>query len=244
MDPSEKTQKFLYRHPWEISRRNMILGILKEYDKNYQYVDFGAGDLFVISKLKEYSNKPIFVIDNTFSKNYKKDNIIILKDIEEIPKNSVDIILLLDVLEHIDDESSLLKNFITLLKSDGKLIITVPAFQFLYTQRDYFLNHFRRYSIKKIKKLLTYNGFEIKETFYFYTIGFVFRSIEILLFQIGVKKKFRHTVSEWKYNEMNIITKLFENLLNVDFTINRKLQSVGIYLPGLSVCAICHQKFS
>ena len=63
-------------------------------------------------------------------------------------------IILLDVLEHIDDDTQFLKTALEHSKSGGKIIINVPAHQWLYSDYDKAVGHVRRYSPKSLKELL------------------------------------------------------------------------------------------
>lgn len=82
-----------------------------------------------------------------------------------------DSIFALNVVEHIEEHELAIKNCKKLLKKDGKLLILVPAFQFLYNKFDEELFHYRRYNHKNLKNLLANSGLEINKTFYFNCAG-------------------------------------------------------------------------
>ncbi len=63
-------------------------------------------------------------------------------------------IILLDVLEHIDDDTQFLKTAIQHCKNGGKIIVNVPAHQWLFSDYDKAVGHKRRYSIESLKSLL------------------------------------------------------------------------------------------
>lgn len=88
---------------------------------------------------------------------------------DEIPfeNSKFDIIFLFDVLEHIKDDDAALLSIKDKLKSGGSLIITVPAYQFLYGAYDRFLYHFRRYNKSGLCKLLAATEFKITYSSYF-----------------------------------------------------------------------------
>jgi SAM-dependent methyltransferase len=64
-----------------------------------------------------------------------------------------DIVIMLDVIEHIDDDLYFLKTALKYLKDNGLIVIGVPALQSLYSIYDKQIGHKRRYSIKQIRKL-------------------------------------------------------------------------------------------
>lgn len=80
-----------------------------------------------------------------------------------------DLVLMLDVLEHIEDDRGALDNLINLLKPGGHLILTVPALQSLWSVHDEVNHHFRRYDRKGLHDLLINRGFEVTDLHYLFT---------------------------------------------------------------------------
>jgi len=78
----------------------------------------------------------------------------------KLPSNSIASIGVFDVLEHIENTKPMLTEFCRVLKKDGLLLITVPAHQFLFSQYDSSIGHFRRYSVSELKDSLDAAGFE------------------------------------------------------------------------------------
>jgi SAM-dependent methyltransferase len=78
-----------------------------------------------------------------------------------LPDQSVDALIMLNVLEHIEDDVGALKNALKLLKPGGSLVIEVPAGPHLYDAYDAELHHFRRYSAAELKYKLNVAGFSL-----------------------------------------------------------------------------------
>jgi 2-polyprenyl-3-methyl-5-hydroxy-6-metoxy-1,4-benzoquinol methylase len=78
-----------------------------------------------------------------------------------------DTIFALNVVEHIPDHEQALRNAMKMLRPGGKVVILVPAFQFLFNGFDKQLDHQRRYTRKTLKKLIEGSGFKLKSTQYF-----------------------------------------------------------------------------
>jgi SAM-dependent methyltransferase len=78
-----------------------------------------------------------------------------------LPDYSVDVVIALNVLEHIKDDEDALKQIYRILKPGGHAIIEVPANQDLYDFYDEQLKHFRRYSLQDLKALTEKTGFVI-----------------------------------------------------------------------------------
>lgn len=87
--------------------------------------------------------------------------------------NMFDTIFALNVVEHIKNDQMAIENAKKLLKSSGKLIILVPAYDFLYNNFDTELCHFRRYNLEKLKSLYIAAGLSIIKGFYFNCIGMI-----------------------------------------------------------------------
>ena len=78
-----------------------------------------------------------------------------------LPDQSVDVLVMLNVLEHIEDDVGALQKAFNLLKPGGALIIEVPAGPYLYDSYDAELHHFRRYSASELRQKLTQIGFKV-----------------------------------------------------------------------------------
>ncbi len=78
-----------------------------------------------------------------------------------LPDESLPAIGVFDVLEHINDPLPMLREFFRVLQKDGLLLITVPAHQFLFSEYDSSIGHFRRYSISELRSSLSAGGFEL-----------------------------------------------------------------------------------
>ena len=89
--------------------------------------------------------------DQTFSPNYRYSAI-----------------LMLDVLEHLHDPANALRHALALLEADGKLIVTVPAFNLLWTNHDDINEHLVRYTKKSLRDLAGRTDFHIDRCRYFF----------------------------------------------------------------------------
>lgn len=76
-----------------------------------------------------------------------------LPDEIDLPAQSFDVVLMTDVLEHVDDDSASAHTALRLLKPGGIIVATVPAYQWLYSPRDAAHHHFRRYSRERFARL-------------------------------------------------------------------------------------------
>ena len=75
---------------------------------------------------------------------------------------------LFDVLEHVEDDAGLLRSLSVLLQPEGRLYLTVPAHQSLWSAEDVHAGHFRRYDLGSLTAVLAGSGFTIEHATYFF----------------------------------------------------------------------------
>lgn len=142
-----------------------------------------------------------------------------------LPEACVDVLVMLNVLEHIEDDASALKNAFKLLKPGGSLIIEVPAGQYLYDSYDAQLHHFRRYAASELRLKLEAVGFVVSRRSHLGFILFPFFAAVKLInkmrkkSQIVVHKQAARTSSSaFVAYAMNLESRL-SNLLSLPFGI-------------------------
>tara|TARA_B100000787_G_scaffold102767_1_gene76102 strand:+ start:54 stop:767 length:714 start_codon:yes stop_codon:yes gene_type:complete len=162
-----KNQK---KHWWFQARKNIIDKIISSINlkKKNNILDFGAGSGVNIDMLRKYGLVDIHEQNKYARAAIKKEKKIKnLYSTLRIKKNFYDLILLADVIEHVEQPKKLLKNLKKFLKKDGHILITVPAYQFLFSKKDRVLGHYRRYNKDLLKKELS--GFKVENISYFNT---------------------------------------------------------------------------
>jgi SAM-dependent methyltransferase len=237
------------RHPWEHARLKIIFSNLRPYLKTKikTLYDVGCGDVFLLRKLAERtSNVNLLGIDIEFNDEmiaYFSENrkISLFKSIDDIGDDSLkaDAITLLDVIEHIEDVDSFMAEILGSrnVKNDALIMVTVPAYNYLFVERDRWLGHFRRYNLKLLKELGEKHNLKVVELKYFFTSLFVAR-----LLQKGVEKIKKPDISEFSgigdYKEKKLFDFAFRSFLAIDYFIGDLFSKIGIKLPGLSCMAI------
>ncbi len=78
------------------------------------------------------------------------------------------LVLLMDVLEHVDDDHGLLAGYVSRAAPGTRFIVTVPAFQWLWSQHDDFLEHRRRYTLAGIEAVMRRAGLALDGARYLY----------------------------------------------------------------------------
>jgi SAM-dependent methyltransferase len=83
-----------------------------------------------------------------------------------------DLVCLLDVLEHIDEDLATLRAVRALLAPGGKALVTVPAYRWLWSEHDEFLHHKRRYTAGELRRKAEAAGLAVGMLSYFNTLLF------------------------------------------------------------------------
>jgi len=93
------------------------------------------------------------------------------RNVRELGRDAFDSVVCLDLLEHIDEDDQVLQDIYCTLKGNGRLVLAVPALEWLYGIRDKKLGHVRRYSRYNLKDKLLKSGYEIHTIRYWNLIG-------------------------------------------------------------------------
>ncbi len=250
------------RHPWELARFEFVYKQIKRFAPNLSQqrttiVDIGCGDTFFVENLAlRIENIDIVAVDTAFtdeilqslSIRYATNKLPIkaFRDMEtamQHVKNPVSIVLLLDVIEHVEKEVDMLKslNGNSAFTNDTLFIITVPAFQSLFCSHDEFLGHYRRYNNHQLQQAVNEANFKVLEKGYFFTFLIFIRLLQMLIEKISKPNK-NKGIGAWKNNPFK--DKLLLLLLTTDFKISMFLKKIGITVAGLSNYALCKKSVS
>lgn len=139
------------------------------------------------------------------------------------PENFFDVIIMSDIIEHVDDDIKVIENCRRILKTGGILIITVPAHMYLWNYDDARLGHKRRYNKMMLKSLAS--GFNVEKISY----------IHFFTYPLAVLARFREFLSK-RGNKSSVEMKIKQKLLKGDYStilVNRLLRNFGIFENSL-----------
>ncbi len=85
-----------------------------------------------------------------------------------IDATAADLVLMMDVLEHVDDDLGLLRDYVEKAPRGARFLITVPAFQVLWSGHDVFLEHRCRYTLRRLEGVVRTAGLGLERGCYFY----------------------------------------------------------------------------
>ena len=139
---------------------------------------------------------------------------------------SYDVLIILDLLEHLDDDIQGLEEFYRVLRHRGKIVIFVPAFQFLWSFQDDISHHKRRYTLKELQSSLVRANFHVIKISY--ANFFLF---PIILFLRKLMKLLK--IRAESENRINI--KMFNSCLSFLFSQEAKILQNWSFPFGVSV---------
>jgi SAM-dependent methyltransferase len=160
---------------------NWIMGLFNPY-LSRRVIEYGAGRGTISAllvpqvddlELIEPSPNLIECLEDRFSN--VKYVTIINQSIEEHTggkdDNAIETIIMVNVLEHVEDDAQAVKELFRILQPGGHLCIYVPAMDWLFSDLDHQVGHFRRYHKPTLSNIITGAGFDIKTVRYLDLIG-------------------------------------------------------------------------
>lgn len=205
-------------------------------------LDLGCGDGFVARRLfsqlreKEVTAVDIYLTDELMRDMQNSKNGVNYR--KEIPKEGFfDLVLLLDVLEHVKGDLGFLADLVTEhVNKGGVVLITVPAFQSLHSRHDVFLGHYRRYRLRKLVEMVAEGGLMMKAS------GYLFLSLllpKLILFKLLNSTQAAEGVGQWQRGR--VVTGIITMLLNMDNRLLLTVNRLGIKIPGLTGWVLCEK---
>jgi ubiquinone/menaquinone biosynthesis C-methylase UbiE len=228
-------------HWWFCGRRRLLKFLLSflNSQRDAPVLDVGCGVGSNLQLFESLGFKVIGIDSEYYSLSLAKGCIsstfLVNGDLTALPfkANSVGLIIATDILEHLDEDTIGIKEIYRTLKNEGKVMMTVPAFKFLWGVQDIAGVHKRRYSKNELLKKIEQVGFKVLRSSYFnfflfFPIFFSRRLIQIL----GLKLK-----SE---NEINF--PLLNFLLKTIFSIEPFILKYCSFPLGVSIFCVAKKK--
>lgn len=136
------------RHWWFVGRRHIVLDQVSRYGKHGRVLDLGCGTGGVLAHLDSYG-EAIGIDPSSEAAGYCRQRGVKMAIASgmELPfrDQSFDVVLALDVIEHVDDDVAILREARRVLRPGGVVILTVPALPWLWSSHDDVNHHRRRY---------------------------------------------------------------------------------------------------
>jgi SAM-dependent methyltransferase len=222
---------FWFRH-----RNNCIVEVVKKFPPRGFLFDVGGGNGFVTKALEDSGIRCVLVepgqkgVENAGKRGVTHIIRSTLEDAGFRP-HTLPGVGLFDVLEHIRDFRAFLKTVFHLLEPGGRLYITVPAFQFLWSGDDNYARHLKRFTLKCMRKRLQEIDFHIDyATYIFSPLPLPIFLSRSLPYRLGFTKK-----PDWESRYKNghsqrngIAGKLLEKVWNAELKRIRNKKTIPL----------------
>ncbi len=229
------------------SRQDLLKRIIYKYFKNklkkrkLRILDLGCGTGFNLYMLREFGEVYGIDISEEALKICKKNGFKNVKlgdahNLDCFGDNFFDLVIAVELFEHLEDDLKALAEVRRVLKKDGLLIGTTPAHKFLWSIDDELAHHKRRYSKRELRSKLS-SFFKLEKLryryFFFFLPSFIIFNFQKLVYR---KKKV-------KKNSLEYTPKLLNKLMNKIMTLENYLLSKNVYLPfGVGFLFVCRKK--
>jgi SAM-dependent methyltransferase len=211
-------------------------------------LDVGCGDAYATAAL--WSNRRPgrvigvdegFTADQIRALNAARPGHVYVRRIEEVPEPPADLLLLLDVLEHVEQDAALLARLATEhLVSGGHALITVPAFQALFGDHDRYLRHLRRYSLGALDAIVAAAGLRRLDSGYLFGSLLPLRALSTALERLGLRPAGGESgVGGWHHGRL--LSGVVELFLRSENDALLSLAVAGVRPPGLTIWMFCRK---
>jgi len=161
-------QSFWFQH-----RNRCILAAVARFPPAGAVFDIGGGNGFVARALVQAGHPAVVVEPGAVgARNARARGLapVICSTLDDagFRPGSLPAAGLFDVLEHIEDDGGVLRRLATLVQPGGRLYLTVPAYQWLWSGEDELGGHHRRYSLRALTGVVRDAGFEVEFASYFF----------------------------------------------------------------------------
>ena len=169
------------RHWWFVGRRRLIGAVLEAElpaagSDERRILDVGCGTGTMLGELRRFGD--VYGVDTESAAvefcHRQGESQVQLASGGEVPHpdDSFDLVTLLDVIEHVDDDQTLLAEARRVIAPGGSVFVTVPAYRWMWGAQDEIAHHKRRYTRPQLRDSLTRAGFRVERASYFNTILF------------------------------------------------------------------------
>ena len=158
-------------HWYYVTKGNALLQFLDGYGVR-EVLDVGAGSGFFSKRLLRAGRcERATCVDPAYAREraetYCGKEIAFLRSTDRVTQ---DLILMMDVIEHVDDDVALIRAYTDCMPRGSAVLVTVPAFQFLWSGHDVFLEHKRRYTRANLHRTIDRAGLTVIRSRYFFSV--------------------------------------------------------------------------
>ncbi len=228
----------IHDHWYYVSKGKAMRAFLDDF-KADEVLDVGAGSGIFSRQLLDHNIcQSAVCVDPGYAEETQEDhNGKSIKFVKSIDKTTQKLALMMDVLEHVPDDVALLKEYADTMPVGGKVLITVPAFQFMWSGHDVFLEHYRRYTIDMMENTIKGAGLTPVKSRYFF--GSLFPAVAAIRL---TKKALVEKGALDAKSELKLYPDWLNNALIGVHNIERNTLFKFNKLCGLSVFCLCEKR--
>ncbi|MCG8460586.1 MAG: class I SAM-dependent methyltransferase, partial [Holophagales bacterium] len=173
-DYARRYRQLYERHWWWRARERFVEDLLEDLAPTRGFgpiLDVGCGDGLFLPRLERFGEpEGLEPDDSLVSPETRATGRIHVRPFDAgfRPGRRYGLILMLDVLEHVDDDRAALRHLRSLLEPGARAVLTVPAFRALWTRHDELNHHRTRYTRSRLGRSLESAGLEIERLRYFF----------------------------------------------------------------------------
>ncbi len=211
------------KHWYYLSKAKAVSKLLDKFSPR-KIMDIGAGSgYFSKLLLNKTTASEAWCVDISYEKEESLvENGKPIHFVRGLERADVDLVLLMDVMEHVDDDVALLRDYVEKVDIGTKFLISVPAFEWLWSPHDDFLEHRRRYTISQLEDSVQKAGLSIDKSCYYFGMVLPLAIVTRLISRGSEKKG-----SQLKRH--NVITNtVLKILCSIDLLFFRKNKAGGL----------------
>jgi hypothetical protein len=249
MDLIERPGSVVRRHPWEVARARFFISLIQRLGLpglSEGCLDVGAGDAWFAQQLLAQlpSSTRLACWDTHYSPTDIAGWSAELPGIEfssTRPPGVFGGILMLDVIEHVEDDVGFVRDVVDgSLAAGGWVLVSVPAYQSLFSSHDRALRHFRRYSPGAIRTVLESAGLDVRARGGLFHGLLPFRGAQALRERYRPPTTVPSGIGAWQGGER--LTKALTVALDAEARVSLALAMRSVPpLPGLTTWAFCRR---
>jgi SAM-dependent methyltransferase len=168
------------RHWWYVARRKVLAALIKRRARPPaagRLLEIGCGTGHNLDMLSQFGSVDALEVDDTaraLAENRLGKPVFSapLPELEGIPQREYHLVAAFDVVEHIPDDEAAIQSIARLLRPGGKLVLTVPAHQWMWSAHDVVNHHYRRYSRAGLKRLIDGSPLKLETIGYYNSLLF------------------------------------------------------------------------
>ena len=224
------------RHWWYRARRQIIAELIRRkvpLPKDAKLLEIGCGTGHNLPMLGEFGQVDALEVDPIARGMAEKrlGRTVLsspLPALEGVPDDTYDMVAALDVVEHIPDDKAALEGISRVLKPGGKLLMTVPAHQWMWSAHDVVNHHQRRYSKRDFKRLVNESPLKLE------SIGY----LNSLLFPLAMAQRLASKLTGKEDANLAPPAEPINQVLERVFALERRVIGRIPLPPGLSLFAV------